>query len=191
MTEEFLKKIKKLDKCYYTLSDFLKIYSGKKNCLKVLLCRLTKKGKLLRIKRDIYIAPEKISEIKKIANQLYSPSYLSFESALSLWGILSQVPYILTFATPLKSKKYIFLKNTIIEYRQIKKDLFFGYFLKNNLYIAFPEKALLDTFYFASLGKLEINFKELDLSKIQKKKISDWIKKYPLKTKNLAQKFLE
>ena len=32
-------------------------------------------------------------ELERTANELYYPSYLSFESALSRYGILSQIPY--------------------------------------------------------------------------------------------------
>ncbi len=89
MSEKFLKKLKEIGKSYYTLADLSKIYPGKKDSLKVLLFRLTKKKKILRLKRDVYILPEKFSEIEKIANQIYFPSYLSFELALSFFGILS------------------------------------------------------------------------------------------------------
>jgi len=190
MSENFLKKLKEIDKSYYTLADLSKIYSGKKESLKVLLSRLTKKKRILRLKRDIYILPENFSQIEKIANQIYFPSYLSFESALSYFGILSQIPYTLTFATSLKTKKFTLL-NTPIEYCQIKKELFFGYFLKDGLYIAFPEKALLDILYFVSLGKLKINLKNVDFLRIKKKKLFKYLDKYPLKTKNLVKEIFK
>ncbi len=190
MSEKFLKKLKEIGKSYYTLADLSKIYPGKKDSLKVLLSRLTKKKKILRLKRDVYILPEKFSEIEKIANQIYFPSYLSFGSALSFFGVLSQIPYSLIFATLLKPKK-ITLLDTSIEYRQIKKELFFGYFLKNGLYLAFPEKALLDLLYFVSLGKLKINLKNIDFSKIKKKKLFRYLDKYPLKTKNLVKEIFK
>jgi len=189
MSQEFLEKLKKIDKTYFSLKDFEKIWSGQKKSLKVVVSRLVKSGKLKRIQRNFYFLPEKIFEIEKIANQIYSPSYLSFESALSWWGILSQIPYVLTFATTLKTKK-IEMGKTKIEYRKIKKELFFGFQLQKGIYIALPEKALLDTFYLASLGKLEINFQNLDYSKIQKKELFRWLKKFPSKTKKLAMKFL-
>jgi len=190
MTKEFLDKLKKINKDYYTLNDLAKISQQRREVLKVIIYRLVKSGKLIRIQRNFYILPEKVSEIEKIANQIYHPSYLSFESALALWGILSQIPYNLTFATILKSKSLIF-ENRKIEYRKLKKELFFGYNFKNGVYLAEPEKALLDTFYLASLGKLKINFSQLDYLKINKKKFLNWLKKYPPKTKNLIKKFLK
>jgi predicted transcriptional regulator of viral defense system len=189
MIEQFVEKINKLSKDYFTLRDFEKIWEGKKSSLKVILSRLTRKGKLKRIAREFYILPEKILEIEKICNNIYVPSYLSFENALSKWGILSQIPYVLTFATPLKTKKIV-LENIVVEYRKIKKDLFFGFKMTKGMYIAEPEKALLDTFYLASLGKLKISFRELDYTKIRKKIFLVFLRKYPSKTKKLAKTYL-
>jgi len=185
MSQEFLEKLKKINKSFFTLKDLEKIWPGKKDTLKVVLSRMVKKGKLKRVKRNFYILPEKTLEIEKIANQIYFPSYLSFETALSKWGILSQIPYFLTFATFLKTKKFQ-IEKTLIEYRKIKKELFFGFRLYKGVFIAQPEKALADTIYLASLGKLKINFNELDLSKIDKKKFFKLIKKFPLKTQKFA-----
>lgn len=189
MTKEFLEKLKKIKKTYFTLSDLEKIWGGKRNVLKVVLFRLTKKGQLKRIQKNIYVLPEMTSNVEKIANEIYFPSYLSFESALSKWGILSQIPYALTFATTLKTRK-IEIEKTKVEYRKIKKDLFFGYKLMGGIYLALPEKAILDSFYLASMGKLKINFENLDLKKIKERKFFQWLKKYPEKTKKLVEKFI-
>ncbi len=189
MKGDFLEKLKKIDKSYYTFADLAKISSLGKESLKVALFRLSREKKILRLRRNVYILPEKITETEKIANQIYSSSYLSFESALSLWGILSQIPYISSFATPNKTKK-IRLAEKRIEYRRLQKKLFFGYFLQDGLYLVRPEKALLDAFYLASLGRLKMNFRELDYVKIKKNKFLSWLKKYPPRTKKLALKFL-
>ncbi len=189
MSQKFLEKLRKIEKSYFTFKDLEKLWEGKRESLKVIISRLEKAKKIKRIQRKIYVLPEKLGEPEKIANQIYFPSYLSFESALSLWGILSQVPYVLTFATFLKTKK-IEIGNTLVEYRKIKKELFFGFIFKKGIYIALPEKALLDTLYFKSLGKLEINLKDLNLSKIKKTRFLKWSKKFPLKTKRLANSIL-
>ena len=186
MKKDFLAKLNTINKDYFTFSDLLKLWDGSSNSLKVLLSRAVKNGELKKIKTNIYIPSDRNVSIEKIANKIYYPSYLSFESALSSYGILSQIPYVLTFATPLKTKK-ITLGDARIEYRQIKKDLFFGFVLKDGLYVALPEKALLDSFYLASLGKLELNFKRLDYGKINKKRFNLWLKKYPEKMRKTIE----
>lgn len=186
MKKDFLAKLNTINKDYFAFSDLLKLWDGSSNSLKVLLSRAVKNGELKKLKTNIYIPSNRNVSIEKIANKIYYPSYLSFESALSSYGILSQIPYILTFATPLKTKK-ITLDDVRIEYKQIKKDLFFGFVLKEGLYVALPEKALLDSFYLASLGKLELNFKRLDYGKINKKRFNLWLKKYPEKTRKIIE----
>jgi predicted transcriptional regulator of viral defense system len=116
--------------------------------------------------------------VVKIANQLYFPSYLSFESALSRYGILSQIPYTQTFATNKKSKKMI-LWSTEVEFRQIKTDLFFGYELVDEIYLARPEKALLDQLYMVSRGLASLNLKELDLKNINASIFAQFSREYP------------
>jgi predicted transcriptional regulator of viral defense system len=186
MKKYFLDRLNTIDKDYFTFADLLKLWDGSANSLKVALSRAVKNGELKKLKTNIYILNNKNVSIEKIANKIYYPSYLSFESALSSCGILSQIPYVLTFATPSKTKK-ITLGDSKVEYRQIRKDLFFGFILKDGLYVALPEKALLDSFYLASLGKLELNFRRLDYGKINKKRFHLWLKRYPERTRKTIE----
>ncbi|HPQ23206.1 MAG TPA: hypothetical protein PK138_02525 [Candidatus Paceibacterota bacterium] len=190
MKKVFLDKLNKIDKDYYTFADLLKLWSGTPQSLKVLLSRAVKNGELEKLKTNIYVLSNKNISIEKIANKIYYPSYLSFESALSSYGILSQIPYVLTFATPLKTKK-IFLRDVRVEYRQVKKDLFFGFVLKSGLCVALPEKALLDCFYLASKGMFEMNFRRLNYERVNWKKFNLWLQRYPEKTQKLARKTIE
>jgi len=181
-----LNKLKDYDKAFFTLSDLTKIFNAKEGSLKVALNRWVKSGKIIRIRKNAYQLPNKIYEIRKIAVQLYEPCYLSFESALNEYGILSQIPYTLTFATTNKSRKMTF-ESQEVEFRQIKKDLFFGYELQNGIFIALPEKALADQIYFVSRGLAVLNFKELDLKNVSWKKFNSFIKRYPKPAQLLAK----
>lgn len=189
MSEEFLENLRNIEKDFFSFLDLKKIWKGKENSLKVVLSRLVKKGKIQRIYKNFYVLPEKIPNLEKIANQIYFPSYLSFESALSKYGILSQIPYTLTFATPLKTKTIKVLDKKV-EYRKIKKELFFGFKKEKEIFIALPEKAILDTLYFISMGKLDLNLKNLDLSKIKKERLISFSKRFPQKTKTYFILFL-
>lgn len=184
-----IKKLKDYDKEFFTLSDLAKIFNVNRNVLKVALNRGIKSGKITRLRKNAYQLPDKIYDVKKVASELYQPCYLSFESALNEYGILSQIPYVLTFATTNKSKKNA-LETQEVEYRQVKKDLFFGYELKNGVFIALPEKALCDQLYFISRGLATLNFKELNLSKISLKKVLFFARKYPKATQLLAKKLI-
>ncbi len=177
-TMEFIRKLQALDRGFFTTADLEKITGLERNSLKVSLNRMVKKEVLTRLKRGVYQLSLNMVDVKKVANQLYYPSYFSFESALSQYGILSQIPYTQTFATTKKSKKMT-IWNTEVEFTQLKKDLYFGYKLEKGIYIAEPEKALLDQLYMVSRGKRTLNIEELDLRNINKSIFEEYAQKYP------------
>ncbi|MDI6779553.1 MAG: hypothetical protein QME25_05085 [Bacteroidota bacterium] len=181
--------LKRLDKNYYTIADLKKITRLPLNSLYVTLARLVKNKSLIRLTSGVYIASENYDKIAIIANTLYQPSYLSFESALSRYGVLSQIPFSLSFATTKKSLRRK-LADVSIEYRKIQPPLFFGYEKQESLYIATPEKALLDTLYLVSFGKLIIDLQQLDLKEINLREIKRLAIKYPDRTQQFVKRFL-
>ena len=176
---KLLQTLKGFNKSYFSVADFEKILGSKREVLYVTLNRLVKSGVLVRLKRGVYQAEFQSLELEKTANELYYPSYLSFESALSRYGILSQIPYALTFATTKTSKKQS-LAGKEVEYRQLKDELFFGYKLTEGIYMAEPEKAILDQLYLISKGKVASDTSEWSLVGLDKKKLIKYAKKFPL-----------
>jgi hypothetical protein len=67
----------------------------------------------------------------------------------------------------------------LIEFRHIKEDLFFGFEVKDGVYIAKPEKAFLDMVYLSAKGKAALDLDELNLKILSKKLTSDYMKKFP------------
>lgn len=175
---ELLQVLRGFNKPYFTVADFEKILRMKREVLYVILNRLVKSGVLVRLKRGVYNPEFQSLELEKTSNELYYPSYLSFESALSRYGILSQIPYTLTFATIKTSKKQN-LAGREVEYRQLKDELFFGYNLAGGIYIAEPEKAILDQLYLMSKGKVAGDTSEWSLVGLDKKKLLQYAKKFP------------
>lgn len=178
ITADFLDKLAQFEKKYITVADLEKLLGRERASLKVLVHRLIKSGFLVRLKPGIYILPDNFASLPKIANQLYYPSYLSFISALSRYGIINQIPYSLTFAT-LKKSKTMTLAKTEVVYSQIKPELYFGYKLEGGINIAYPEKALLDQLYLASLGKAYLDFEEVTLVDLDKKRFNQYSKRFP------------
>ncbi|NOZ49485.1 MAG: hypothetical protein GXP37_05465 [Chloroflexi bacterium] len=173
-----VQRLLSLNKTYFTPADLEKVLGQRRPSLYVTLNRLVKYGILTRIRRGIYQVALRTPDLARIANQLVYPSYLSFESALSRHGILSQVPYLLTFATPQRSRRII-LGGGDVEFRQIKKDLFFGYTLDDGLYVAEPEKALLDQCYMMARGLSDLALSELYLSTLDKTKLTTYAGRFP------------
>lgn len=184
---KLLQILRDLNKSYFTVADLEKVLDLGRNSLYVLLNRLVKNGTLIRLKRGVYQPEFQILELEKVANELYYPSYLSFESALSRYGILSQTPYVLTFATT-KTTKKLNLARKEVEYRQLKDKLFFGYTFENGVYIAEPEKTVLDQLYMISKGKTVSDINEWSLAGIDEIKFLKYAKKFPKKVQSEARK---
>jgi len=106
----------------------------------------------------------------EIANYIYNPSYISLESALSYYGILSQFVYTITSITTKKSNIYE-ISEKEYKYSQVKSEFFTGYKMVDGFLIATPEKALFDSIYFSLKGLVKIDFKDLDLSTIDIKNL--------------------
>lgn len=176
---ELVRNIIRFNKPYWSVADLEKILGYRsRQTLLVVLHRLVREGVLTRMRRGIYRVSIHSVEGAHLANLLYTPSYLSFESALSRYGILSQIPYAMTLATTRRSKKMT-LDGTAVEYRQLREDLFFGHRLEKGLDIAEPEKALLDALYLVTRGKLSLALEELDLSGLSLKKLDSYGSLFP------------
>lgn len=110
-------------------------------------------------------------------------TYLSFVSALHLYGIVSQIPQVITLASTAHSQT---IRTPIAVYaiHQIAPSFFAGfdwYQSKGEFLIAEPEKALVDCLYLASRkGRRFTSFPELTFPEgFQKSKFFDWVKRIP------------
>jgi len=176
------KKIIELNLTTFTISEFSKIFHIKSSTARAFLSRNSKKenSSFLKLKRGLYTfnlnSPTKL----EIANKLYKPSYISFETALSYYGIIPEIVYEVTSATTKRSKTFR-VQNSLFNYLKIKKILFFGYQPRKikgkTILIAEKEKALLDYIYLLSLRKQPFN-ERLDLEKIDTKRMGYYVQYY-------------
>ena len=85
-----------------------------------------------------------------VANKIYSPSYISFESAFSYYGIIPEGVFTILSATSQKTAGFTNDLGTFT-YTSLKPNLMFGYDLikyKNQVFkIAQMEKSILDYVY--------------------------------------------
>ena len=88
-----------------------------------------------------------------IANKIYSPSYISLESALSHYGFIPETTLQITSVSTRKTNLFD-TQFGIFSYQSIKNELYFGYeIIENNnrpFALATPEKAILDYLYLHS-----------------------------------------
>lgn len=150
---------------------------------RVQLSRWVKSGKLLKIRNGFYMLPDDYraspSDLEYVSTFIHRPSYISLEYALASYNLIPEMvpnPTLITTKRPWRLQ----FKNHLFIYRHIQPELFWGYAAKGErnyeTFLAEPEKAILDLFYFAR-EKISDSFfeemrfqntEELDLKKIMK-----------------------
>lgn len=160
-----------------SLTGLLKV--TKERSVYLIISKLLKSKILEKVGKNCYILAKIPAHQYLVANYHLTPSYISFESALSYYGILSQFPTEVTSATSKKTANYN-LNNQMYSYVHLKKDLFWGYDKRDDGFlIASPEKAVLDQAYMASKGLKSFPKDELDWSLVDRKKLAEYAKLYP------------
>lgn len=184
-----VRRLLELDKPGFGVADLEKLLGQRRPGLYVTLHRLVRYGVLARLGRGLYQVTLKAPDLARVANALVYPSYLSFESALARHGILSQVPLALTFATPQRSRR-LTLAGTLVEFHRLKPDVCFGYATTDGVYVAEPEKALLDQLYLVSRGRARLAVDALDLSPIDSARLRAYAKAFPPPVQAAAEQLL-
>ncbi|MDP8216766.1 MAG: hypothetical protein P9L98_05565 [Candidatus Kaelpia imicola] len=173
------KKIYDSDISFFTIKTIRDILEIKKeSTFFAIMNRLVESELFIKIEKGKYLLSNNNISDFTLANLIYQPSYISFEAALSFYGILSQFPYEISSASVKKTIRKVF-EGKIFTYNHIKKDLFWGYEKKNNELIALPEKALLDQLYIAANGYKRIDLDEYDLDRINIVRLREYLSKYP------------
>lgn len=111
------------------------------------------KGYIQKIRNNYY----SFSSIKKdeaflyvVSNKIYTPSYISFESALAYYNVIPEGVYTTTAVSTLKTNTFS-TPFGYFTYKHLKPSLFFGYQLIRNQHQVFKmaelEKTILDYMY--------------------------------------------
>lgn len=112
------------------------------------LMRITNNKELIRLRRGLYADARYIDHFL-IANRLLSPSYVSYETALSHYGMIPERVLTIMSVTTQKNRSYSTEVGLFEFYAQNLELFASGYRLeaKDDYYIriATPEKALFDT----------------------------------------------
>lgn len=138
----------------------------------------TKKGLFVRLKNGVYVLATNIPSEFLIANKLYQPSYVSFEYALSFHHLIPETVYIITSATTKPTREFEAF-GKVYKYYRIKREAFLGYeprkIQDTTIFLAEPEKALVDYLYFVDLKKKGL-IERLSTKNLNKKKLSTYAK---------------
>jgi len=201
MTKEksILSFIKELGRPIFTTFELATISGKSLSTVTQALNYLESQGIIFKIYKGIWgeAGSGRISPYTVIPFLLPSKrAYVSFISALHLYGIIEQIPQVITLATTSHTK---IIKTSIGTYaiHRISPWFFNGFtWYKGieNFLIAEPENALVDSLYLSSRKKKQFgHFPELHLPKsFSFKKAQEWVNRIPnAKIKTSVQKKLE
>jgi len=144
------------------------------NNLKKRMSYFAQTGAIKKLGRGIYAKDN--YDLLEVANKIYAPSYISFETVLQKAGVTFQY-YETIFAASYVSRT-IKIDGHTIEYKRIKREVLYnkeGIEQQGSVTIASPERAFLDAvllyknYHFDNLNALDWE-KIMDLSKLYESK---------------------
>lgn len=116
------------------------------------VCNLEADGKIIRLKNGLYVVDPKVSHValstELIANHLYTPSYISMQTALRYYGLIPEAVYTIQSMTLKHSRNFDTPVGRFV-YKTIAREAFpVGVKSVNEHGFAFvmatPEKAICD-----------------------------------------------
>lgn len=164
----------------FTLQDIKNLFPDEKEkAIKNNLVRWRSKGYFVRLRRGLYEFTEHGAKVRipdlYAANRIYEPSYVSLETALSIYSIIPDVAAGVTSVTTLSTRTFKNMYGAFF-YRTCRSDAFTGYMvmLYDNfkINIADREKALVDFLYYRLRSGRSMNFDEERFNKKILKKIN-------------------
>ena len=128
------------------------------------------KGYIRKIIRGYYVfADTDTAEpaLYEIANRIYAPSYVSFETALAYHGLIPESVYGVVSASTRKTSRFKTFAGSF-SYRTVARRAFFGYsaeeYGRGRFTMAEIEKALVDYLYLHPAAGPEGDFSDLRLN---------------------------
>jgi predicted transcriptional regulator of viral defense system len=161
----------------FSISDFRRVFGVSLRAAQEFI-KDHRKDLFLKVRNGLYALRTDLPAEEAIANRLYAPSYISFEYALSRYGIIPESVYTITSATTRITREFI-VNDKAFAYSRIKKQAYRGYKTEKiggvTVLIAEPEKALADYLYFVDLKRKTLN-ERLNVRKLRKKAVVEYVR---------------
>jgi predicted transcriptional regulator of viral defense system len=144
---EFIEMLKSSKSSVFTFSQLARILGKSEEYAKVFINRLTGK-ELLRLEKNKYTL--KGTNPFSVASNIIFPSYISFITAYSYYNLTTQIPRTF-FVVSLKQRMPVNFNSNLVRFVKFERLRFFGYRREildgKFLFVAEPEKAILDSLY--------------------------------------------
>lgn len=135
-------------------------------------------GVLVKVKRGVYALPS--ASLAAISQRLARQSYISTGAVLAKTLVIGSVPARRVQAVKVGRPRTYRCAIGIVEHLSVKKELFFGYEVRDGILYATPEKAFLDVCYFLSKGR-RFSFDpvtDVNLDLLNPSRIREYLMKY-------------
>ena len=106
---------------------------------------LSRNKKIKNAERGIYYS-ERATEYD-IASRVVYPSYVSLVSALRFHNLTEQMPRIIYVLSYKRHRPIPSINGFRVEFKRIKKEMMYGYGRVDDVFVASPEKAVIDMLY--------------------------------------------
>ena len=160
----------------------------KRATIKQCLSRWKASGLIASLRKDLYelvFPTDRAFSDMHLANKIYSPSYVSLETALSHYNLIPEISMAVLSITAKATRQF---KNShgLFVYRSVQPQAFCGYTIENHdgfdILIAEPEKALADFVYFKTRSATKPDFSSFRLdrkrvARLNKKKLNHLLHK--------------
>lgn len=160
--------------------------------LRLKLNRWKKKGYLQTLKRGLYVLEGAEPDEFEIASKLITPSYVSLETALSHYSIIPDVSAEVSLITTKNTRIFKTDRGTF-KFYHIAQPLFSDFIhLRDEIFIAMPEKAVLDFLYFRKPDENHLFFERINMETVKMLKFKNMermAKKFPPHTQKLFNHF--
>lgn len=117
---------------------------------------------------------------RALIQRLRPDSYISFGTVLADARLIGSVPKFQIDAIALGRSKTFTANGMTLRYFGIRKDMYFGFEVRDGVSIATPEKALLDTLYFHQHGArffFDV-FSDINVSPLNLKRLDSFLRCY-------------
>ena len=189
-----LQELNNIKKIYFGYEEIARVFGISPDSAKVTASRYVRQGLLLRVKRNLYVRREvwnaaTIEEKFSLANLAQVPSYISLTTAFEYYEITTQMLRNFYESVAIKRTKEINLNGSLFRYTKLTSDLYFGFIKEKGVFIAVPEKALLDAFYLMSYGRYSLDISALNAAKLDRDEIKRLSQAFPSRTRKMLKKY--
>lgn len=187
-------ELNQITKLYFGYEEVARVLRIRPESARVSASRYVRQGLLLRLKRNLYVRKDRWEsldreEVLELANLLQVPSYVSLMTALDIHQVTTQMQRAFIESIVLHRTREMEIGDTIFHFTQITGRLYFGFRKENGVFIATPEKAILDASYLMSLGRYRFDIASIDADRLNRTELRKMSKRFPERTRELLGKY--